>query len=141
MRAQLIEALDHGALGLSSGLAYFRPLGAGGGNLVACRTARCRRRDLRLAYATEGEEILSAMSETFDTGRHCHVPVVISHLKCAGIANWGRSGEILHALDDGAGRAAGAVRLLSLCGLAPAPSIFARWMTACASYHLVDAAS
>ncbi len=27
------------------------------------------------------------------------MPVVISHLKCAGIANWGRSGEVLHALD------------------------------------------
>jgi N-acyl-D-amino-acid deacylase len=27
------------------------------------------------------------------------VPVVISHLKCAGIANWGRSGEVLHALE------------------------------------------
>ncbi len=27
-------------------------------------------------------------------------PVIISHLKCAGIDNWGRSGEILHALDS-----------------------------------------
>jgi len=28
------------------------------------------------------------------------VPVVISHLKCAGIGNWGRSGEVLHALEE-----------------------------------------
>ena len=27
------------------------------------------------------------------------VPVVISHLKCAGIANWGRSAEVLQALE------------------------------------------
>ncbi len=27
------------------------------------------------------------------------MPVIISHLKCAGIANWGRSGEVLQALD------------------------------------------
>jgi N-acyl-D-amino-acid deacylase len=27
------------------------------------------------------------------------VPVIVSHLKCAGIANWGRSGEVLHALE------------------------------------------
>jgi len=27
------------------------------------------------------------------------VPVIISHLKCAGIANWGRSAEVLNTLD------------------------------------------
>ena len=35
----------------------------------------------------------------FEIGRACGVPVIVSHLKCAGIANWGRSDEVLHALD------------------------------------------
>jgi N-acyl-D-amino-acid deacylase len=48
---------------------------------------------------TEGDAILDAMSEAFEIGRISRVPVIISHLKCAGIANWGRSGEVLHALD------------------------------------------
>jgi len=30
-------------------------------------------------------------------------PVIVSHLKCAGIANWGRSGEVLAALDEARG--------------------------------------
>jgi len=48
---------------------------------------------------TETEAILDAMNEAFEIGKGCKVPVIISHLKCAGIANWGRSDEVLHALD------------------------------------------
>jgi N-acyl-D-amino-acid deacylase len=40
------------------------------------------------------------MDEAFAIGRQCGVPVVISHLKCAGIDNWGRSAEVLHALEE-----------------------------------------
>ncbi|MFX5747528.1 hypothetical protein ABTE19_21630, partial [Acinetobacter baumannii] len=54
-------------------------------------------------YATplrsEFAEILDAMDEAFRIGRHARVPVVISHLKCAGVDNWGRSGAVLAALD------------------------------------------
>ena len=39
------------------------------------------------------------MHESFEIGRISHVPVIISHLKCAGIANWGRSDEVLEALE------------------------------------------
>ena len=48
---------------------------------------------------TETDAILDAMDEAFRIGRSSESPVVISHLKCAGIANWGRSGEVLHALE------------------------------------------
>jgi N-acyl-D-amino-acid deacylase len=101
MRAQLEEALAGGALGLSTGLAYLsanaatteevlslaQPLGAAG----AVYTTHMR---------TETEKILDAMNEAFEIGRVNRVPVVISHLKCAGIVNWGRSGEVLQALES-----------------------------------------
>jgi N-acyl-D-amino-acid deacylase len=101
MRAQLEEALAGGALGLSTGLAYLsansataeevlelaQPLGAAG----AVYTTHMR---------TETEKILDAMNEAFEIGRMNRIPVVISHLKCAGIANWGRSAEVLHALES-----------------------------------------
>ena len=54
-------------------------------------------------YAThlrnEADAVLSAMREAFAIGRAAQVPVVVSHLKCAGIANWGRSTEVLHELE------------------------------------------
>jgi N-acyl-D-amino-acid deacylase len=101
MQAQLREALASGALGLSTGLAYananaaptdevlalVEPLAAAGG--LYCTHLR-----------TEFIEILEAMDEAFRIGRHARVPVVISHLKCAGVPNYGRSGEVLAALDD-----------------------------------------
>jgi N-acyl-D-aspartate/D-glutamate deacylase len=100
MCVQLQEALDAGALGLSSGLAYLsanaasteevltlaKPLAAAG----AVYTTHMR---------SESDAILEAMKEAFDIGRINHVPTIISHLKCAGIDNWGRSSEILGALD------------------------------------------
>jgi N-acyl-D-amino-acid deacylase len=48
---------------------------------------------------SETEAILNAMHEAFEIGRLSHVPVIVSHLKCAGIANWGRSEEVLGYLD------------------------------------------
>jgi N-acyl-D-amino-acid deacylase len=101
MRQQLQEALEHGALGLSTGLAYLsaysatldevlgvaEPLGKAGG-----------------MYAThmrsETAAILDAMEESFAVGRaEHHVPVLISHLKCAGPDNWGRTADVLALLD------------------------------------------
>jgi N-acyl-D-amino-acid deacylase len=48
---------------------------------------------------TEFDGVLDAMQEAFVIGRKAGATVVISHLKCAGIDNWGRSGEVLQALD------------------------------------------
>jgi N-acyl-D-amino-acid deacylase len=48
---------------------------------------------------TEFAGILGAMDEAFRIGRHARVPVAVSHLKCAGPENWGRSTEVLAALE------------------------------------------
>ena len=100
MRAQLEEALAHGALGLSTGLAYGNAFHAPTEEVLALAEPLAKAGGL---YAThlrsEFAEILDAMDEAFRIGRHARVPVVISHLKCAGMANWGRSGEVLEALE------------------------------------------
>ncbi|HTW79020.1 MAG TPA: D-aminoacylase [Terracidiphilus sp.] len=100
MRAQLEEALDAGALGLSTGLAYLSA------NAASTEEVLELARPLAAAGAvyathmrTEADGILDAMHEAFEIGQGSKVPVVISHLKCAGVANWGRSGEVLAALD------------------------------------------
>lgn len=100
MRLQTQEALEHGACGLSTGLAYLSAFSASTeevlslANLLAAHDA---------IYAThmrsESEGIRDAIEEALHIGEQSRVPVVISHLKCAGIANWGRSLEILTALD------------------------------------------
>jgi N-acyl-D-amino-acid deacylase len=100
MQAQLREALDGGALGLSSGLAYLSANAATTEELAALARPLAQS---GAVYAThmrsETETILDAMDEAFEVGRLNKVPVVVSHLKCAGIANWGRSGEVLQVLE------------------------------------------
>jgi len=104
MREQLRDALAHGAIGLSTGLAY--------ASAFEADTAEVKLLDEALdefgaLYAThlrsEFAAILEAMQEAFDVGLHARVPVVVSHLKCAGAGNWGRTKEVLFALEN-AGR-------------------------------------
>ena len=100
MRVQLREALDHGALGLSTGLAYLSANSASTEEVMALAEPLFQTGAL---YAThlrsESEGVLQAMDEAYRIGRHAEVPVVISHLKCAGIDNWGRAPELLRSLD------------------------------------------
>ncbi|MFY4698302.1 N-acyl-D-amino-acid deacylase family protein [Burkholderia glumae] len=100
MRAQLEEALAHGALGLSSGLAYGSAFAAPVEEVMALAEPLARAGALYTTHMrTEFDAILDAMEEACRVGRHARVPVVISHLKCAGPANWGRSAEVLASLD------------------------------------------
>ena len=101
MHGELAEALSAGALGLSSGLAYSSANAASTGEVVALADALIGANAVYVTHMrTETDAILDAMDEAFRIGRSSESPVIISHLKCAGIANWGRSGEVLHALEQ-----------------------------------------
>jgi N-acyl-D-amino-acid deacylase len=105
MRLQLSEALAHGALGLSTGLAY---LSANAASTEEVKALSEPLFEANAIYAThlrsETEKVLQAMDEAYSIGQHARVPIVISHLKCAGIDNWGRSRELLRSLDAASGR-------------------------------------
>ena len=100
MRAELEDALAGGALGLSTGLAYANARQAPTEEVLALAEPLAAAGAL---YAThlrsEFAEVLDALDEAVRIGRHARVPVVVSHLKCAGPDNWGRSGAVLAALD------------------------------------------
>jgi len=100
MRGQLEEALEHGALGLSTGLAYLSANAATTDEVLALAAPLAAAGAVYTTHMrTETEKILDAMHEAFTIGQQTRVPVIVSHLKCAGIANWGRSGEVLAALE------------------------------------------
>jgi N-acyl-D-amino-acid deacylase len=100
MRAQLREALDCGAFGLSSGLAYLSANAASTEEVLALAGPLAAAGAIYTTHLrSETESIIEAMSEAFQIGSECAVPVVISHLKCAGVDNWGRSGEVLRTLE------------------------------------------
>ncbi|WP_338860267.1 D-aminoacylase [Mycetohabitans rhizoxinica] len=99
MRVQLSEALTAGALGLSTGLAYGSAVCAPTDEVMALAEPLAAARAVYTTHMrTEFDAILDAMDEAYRIGRHARVPVVISHLKCAGPSNWGRSTEVLASL-------------------------------------------
>ncbi|MFA6508302.1 MAG: D-aminoacylase [Treponemataceae bacterium] len=101
MRDQLREALDEGALGLSTGLAYANAYEATTDEIVALAELLAEAGGIYTTHMrTEFAAIIDAMDEAFTVGNRAGVPVVISHLKCAGVENWGRSEEVLRHLEQ-----------------------------------------
>jgi N-acyl-D-amino-acid deacylase len=100
MRAQLCVSLGCGALGLSTGLAYMSANAAPTEEVLKLAQPLASAGAVYATHMrTEADGIRDAMTEAFTIGRASRVPVIVSHLKCAGIANWGRSNELLNALD------------------------------------------
>ncbi|CAM3403673.1 D-aminoacylase [Pseudomonas floridensis] len=103
MREQLRDSLADGALGLSTGLAYASAFNAETDEVKQLAEELTA---VGAVYTThlrsEFEPVLEAMEEAFGIGRHAKVPVIISHLKCAGAGNWGRSPQLLAALEQAA---------------------------------------
>jgi len=101
MRAELSDALDAGALGLSTGLAYSNAHAASTDEVISLAQALAGAHAVYATHMrTETDAILDAMDEAFRIGRSSNSSVVVSHLKCAGIANWGRGAEVLNALES-----------------------------------------
>jgi N-acyl-D-amino-acid deacylase len=105
MHAQLRESLDHGALGLSTGLAYLSANSASTEEVIALAEPLFEAGAIYTTHLrSESETVLQAMDEAYRIGKHARVPVVISHLKCAGVDNWGRSNDLLQSLDTARGQ-------------------------------------
>jgi N-acyl-D-amino-acid deacylase len=96
MRAMAREALDAGAIGLSTGL-YYEPAAAAPTEEVieVCRPLT----QFGALYCThmrnEADRVLDSLEESFRIGRELGVGVVISHHKVNGTHNHGRSRETL----------------------------------------------
>jgi N-acyl-D-amino-acid deacylase len=99
-RAQMANLLDacmaQGAHGLSSGLFYEEAFAAPADEVTDLARVVAKHGGV---YAThlrsEMETILEAMAEAGNSAFEAGVPLVLSHHKCAGPANWGRTRETL----------------------------------------------
>lgn len=101
MRKQLRTSLDDGALGLSSGLAYNSAFEAPESEVKALVEEVADFGGIYTTHMrTEFDGILDAIEEAFNTAGHASVPLIISHLKCAGAGNWGRSAEVLDYVEE-----------------------------------------
>lgn len=101
MAADMQEAMEAGALGLSSGIFYSEAYAADMDELVAVASVAARNGGV---YATHIRDelagILPALQEAALTAKQSGLPLVISHHKCAGPANWGRTRETLPLIEQ-----------------------------------------
>lgn len=100
MAALLDASLAEGAIGLSSGLFYEQAFAAPADEVTALARVVARHGGV---YAThlrsEMQAIIEALHEAGDCAFDAGVPLVISHHKCAGPAQWGRTTETLPLID------------------------------------------
>ena len=101
MRALIGEALDQGAVGLSSGLEYTPGSFADVSELVELAKEL---RGTGYPYAShmrnEDDRLFAAVEETLHVGRMAGVPVQISHLKAQGERNWWKAKAVLGSIEE-----------------------------------------
>ena len=106
MRALVREAMEQGAMGVSTSLEYAPAPYASTEELIALASEAAPYGGI---YAThmrsEGDGMVAALDETFRIAREAHIPAEIWHLKVAGKKNWGHMPDVIKRIE--AARAAG----------------------------------
>jgi N-acyl-D-amino-acid deacylase len=100
MQSVVAEAMQQGALGLSTSLQYPPAPYAHTDELVALATTASQYGGV---YAThmrsEGDAEMAALEETFRIGAEAHIPVEIFHLKVSGRRNWGKAPLVIRSIE------------------------------------------
>lgn len=100
MCALLDEAMSQGAAGLSSGTFYTPAAAADPAELLALARVAARHGGVYAVHLrNEMAEVLDAITEAADCAHEAGLPLVISHHKCAGRAQWGRSLQTLALIE------------------------------------------
>jgi N-acyl-D-amino-acid deacylase len=107
MRALVQEALEAGAIGVSTGLFYEPAIAAPTEEVIeTCRPLKRFNGMYCTHMRDEGDRVIDSLEESFRIGRELGVPVVISHHKVTGSANHGRSAETLSFIEKNMARQA-----------------------------------
>ncbi len=96
----LDEAMREGAAGLSSGCFYAPAAAADAAELTALARVAARHGGIYAVHLRdEMSGVLDAITEAADCAHAAGLPLVISHHKCAGRAQWGRSLQTLALIE------------------------------------------
>jgi N-acyl-D-amino-acid deacylase len=105
MKSRLEEALDAGAIGLSTGLWYAPAQSAPLSEIVELAQVLGPRGGIYTTHMRdEADGVLESLEESFAVARDADVPIVISHHKVIGRSNFGRTRETIPRLEVAASR-------------------------------------
>jgi len=100
MKGHLAEAMEAGCVGFSVGLAYPTGTVAPTDELIELARVAAEHGGRYVTHMrNESDRVVASVEESLEIGRKGGVPVVISHHKCGGKPNWGKSAETLARID------------------------------------------
>jgi N-acyl-D-amino-acid deacylase len=106
MKALVVQAMEDGALGVSTSLQYVPDLYNSTEEIIACAKVAASRGGVYFTHQrSEGNRIDSSLAEVFRIAREARIPANVWHLKTAYRRNWGAMPRILAAF--AAARASG----------------------------------
>jgi N-acyl-D-amino-acid deacylase len=101
MRAAVRRAMEEGAFGMSSGLAYAPGMFSKTDELAALAAEIAPLGGIYFSHIRgEDERLTGAVSEAIETARRAGAPVQISHLKAEGQRNWGTTEAALDLIQQ-----------------------------------------
>jgi dihydroorotase/N-acyl-D-amino-acid deacylase len=100
MEAAVARAMEEGAFGLSTSLAYVPDRFASTEEIVALAKVAARYGGTYITHQRdEGDGIEASLDEVFRIAREARIPAQIYHLKTAGKHNWGRMPAVLSRIE------------------------------------------
>jgi N-acyl-D-amino-acid deacylase len=101
MKTLVAEAMEQGALGLSSALQYMPDRFATTDELIALAGVASSYGGIYLTHQrSEANQLFESLKEVFTIAEKAHIPAEIWHLKVAYKANWGKMAEVLARIED-----------------------------------------
>lgn len=105
MRAEVLQAMDAGAFGLSSGLIYTPGRFAKIDEVIEMAKVAGSRGGIYISHMREeGLDVLKSVAETIEIGEKGGLPTQITHHKIVGAPMWGSSTETLRLVDEARAR-------------------------------------
>ena len=101
MQKMLDEALKEGSIGLSTGLAYPAASAAPTDEIIElAKVLKAYDGIFTTHMRNEGDDLLKSVKETIEIGKVSGARTIISHHKCAGRSNWGKSTKSLNLIEE-----------------------------------------
>src|SRR6266850_45136 len=95
------QAMQEGAIGLSSGLEYEVGSYSSTDELVLMATTAARNRGFYMTHIRdEGNKSFEALHEEIAIGERAHIPIEHSHIKVSTVAVWGKAPEYVRIIES-----------------------------------------
>jgi dihydroorotase/N-acyl-D-amino-acid deacylase len=100
MKTLVAQAMEQGALGLSTSLQYVPGRFASTDEIVELAKVARQHGGIYISHQrSESNQIIPSLDEVFAVAERANIPAEVWHLKTAYKANWGRMGEVLRHFD------------------------------------------